>query len=155
MANSIIWHSWCFFINENHIRPSCRYKIVYMYSKIPKWFRIVILNDCLCLMFIPFWFNVGSICSANFPRNPSFDPIMPSVVLYLSKFETFTYNVVNCLIIPTAHSTFCLLLWFVNLPFNYTSLIMLVLRQQISSFLFHDLGSHFSTTVTYRESLLP
>ena len=41
---------------------------------------------------------------------------MPSFILFLSKFGTFIYNVVNWLIIPTTHSAFPLLLWFVDLP---------------------------------------
>ena len=34
------------FINENHARPSYSYKIVCLYSKIPKYFTRVVLNDC-------------------------------------------------------------------------------------------------------------
>ena len=75
-----------FFISENHIRPSCSYKMVCLYSKIPKDFARVILNDRFWLMLIPFWFNMDSIRSKNFPMNTPSDPIMPSFI-FLSKLQ--------------------------------------------------------------------
>ena len=59
---------------------------------------------------------MDSICSTNFPMNAPSDPIMPSLVLSLSKFGAFTQNVVNCLISPTTHSAFRLLLWLSIFP---------------------------------------
>ena len=61
-----------FFINENHVRPSCSYKMVYLYSKILKDFARVILSDRFWLMLIPFLFNMDSIRSTNFPMNTAF-----------------------------------------------------------------------------------
>ena len=98
-----------FFISDNH-RPSCSYKKICLYSKIQKDFTRLILNDPFLLMFIPFQFNVGSIHSTNCLTNMSFDSIKPSFILFMSKFKTFTYNMFNCLISPTTHSTFCLFL---------------------------------------------
>ena len=125
-----------FFISENHARFSCSYKMVFLHSKIPKYFTRVILNDYSWLMLIPFWFNMDSIHSANFPMNTPSDPIMPSFIFSLSKFGTFTYNVVNCLIISTSHSAFRLLLWLVNLPFNYVSSNSLFLGSKYQAFCF-------------------
>ena len=70
-----------FFISSNHARSSCSYKMVCLYNKIPKDFTWVILDDCFCLMLIPFWFNMDSICFTNFPM--SFFPIRACLLLYL------------------------------------------------------------------------
>ena len=122
------------FINENYFRSSCSYKMVCLYSKIPKYFTRAILNDRSWLMLIPFWCNMDSICSTHFPMNTPSDPIIPSFVLSLRKVGAFSYNVVNCLIIPTTYSAFRLLLWFVNLPFNYISSNGLLLRSKYQAF---------------------
>lgn len=98
-----------FFIDDNQIRPSCNYKMLFLHSKVPKMFTRVILNDSLCLMLIPFWFNMDSIYSTNLPMHLSSNPIMPSFILLLNKFATFTYSVVNCLISPITHSALRLL----------------------------------------------
>ena len=108
-----------FFIYENHARSSCGYQMVCLYSKIPKDFTKVILNYHFCLMLTVFWLTMDSIHSINFQISTSFNPIMPSFTLFLSMSRTFTYNVVNCFIIPTTYSAFRLL--FVNFPFNYIS----------------------------------
>ena len=55
-----------FFINDSHVRPFCNYKMICLYSKIPKDFTRVLLNDRLWLMLIPFRFNMDSIRSTNF-----------------------------------------------------------------------------------------
>ena len=98
------------FINDNHIRPFCSYKMVCLYSKIATDFTSVIRNDRSWLMFIPFWFNMDSIWSTNFQINMPSNSIMPSFILFLSKFGTFSYNVVNCLISHTTHFAFRFLL---------------------------------------------
>ena len=56
-----------FFINDSHVSLFCNYKMICLYSKIPKDFTRVVLNDCLWLMLIPCRFNMDSIRSTNFP----------------------------------------------------------------------------------------
>ena len=98
-----------FFINNNHVRLSYRYEIVYLYYKIPKGFTRVNLNDRFWLMLIPFQFNMDSIHSTNLPINTSSHPVTSSFILFLRKFGTFTYNGANCFISPTTHFAICLL----------------------------------------------
>ena len=111
--------------------------MVCLYSKIPKNFTRIIFSDPFWLMLILFWFNMDSIRSTNFPMNMPFDPIMPSFILSWSKFGTFTWNVISCLISPTTHFAFRLLVWFVNLPFNYISSNGLFLGSKYHFFLSH------------------
>ena len=125
-----------FFINENHVRPSCSYTIVSLYSKIPKDFTRVVLIECFWLMLIPFRLYMDSIRPTNVPLNASSIPIMPSVILFQSQFGTFTNNVINCLISPTTHSELRLLLQFVNFPFNYINSNVLFLSSTYQAFCF-------------------
>ena len=90
--------------------------MVCLYSRIAKIFTQFILNESFWLMLKLFQFNMDSISSTNFPMNISSNLIKTSFILFLSKFETFIYNVVHCLISFTTHSAFCLLLWFVIFP---------------------------------------
>ena len=89
---------------------STYYSCVIRYSEVNYLAFMVFFIKGFCLMLIPFRFSMDSTCSTNFPINLSSDPIMPSFLLFLNKFGTFTYNVVNCLISPTANSAFRLLL---------------------------------------------
>ena len=125
-----------FFINENHVRPSFSYKMVFPYCKIPKDFTRVILNDRFWSMLLPFWFNMDSIRSTNISVNTSSYPIMSSFILFLSKFGKFTYNMVICLISPSTHSAYFLHMQCVNLPFNYISLNGLFLSCTYQTFYF-------------------
>ena len=77
---------------------------------------------------------MDSICSTDFPMYTPSDPIMPSFVLSLNKFGTFTYNVDHCLISPSTHSAFRLFLWFAYLPFSYISSNGLFLGSKYQAF---------------------
>ena len=140
IAKSIIWHSWCFL----------SIKIMSDFLAVIKWSVYRILRESFWLILIPFWFNIDSIRSTNFPMNTSSDPIMTYFILFLSKFGTFTYNVVISLISPNTHYAFRLFLGFINLPFSYINSNGLFLSST-----YQGLASYFATIATSRDSPLP
>ena len=96
-----------FFINGNHTRPSCCYKMVCLYSEITR----TLLES--------FSVTTSGWCSYHFSL--TWVPFAPEIFQQIrlsSVFGKFTYNVVNCLISPTAHSAFRFLWWFASLSFN-------------------------------------
>ena len=122
MAKSIIWHSWSYL----------SITIMSGLLAVTKWSAYTVKSQRILqesfsmttswFMLTPFWFNMDSICSTKFPMNRPSNQIMPYFILFLNKFGTFIYNEVNCHISPTTHSIYRLLLWFINLLFNWISL---------------------------------
>ena len=104
----------------DHVSPCRFYHVVCLHFKIPQNVEIIILTDCIWLLFVPFLCNIKSTPLTDFPMHLP-QQVVSTLIFHLCHLTTLTKNMIYTFVSLAAHSAFAFLLGLVYLCLDQIS----------------------------------